>query len=288
VPPALRGRPFTRQTALRLISADQLRHASYRRLTRDVYFVGQPAHGDKIRAARLVLPASAVLVGLSALWALGVELADDAPVEVRVPARDRPRRSGLLRVTSERVAEREVVRTSFGRATNPSRTAFDLARRGDALASVPLLDALVRRTGVDRRSVEAVAAAHPGVRWSTRVVPALDLVDARAESVRESMLRVTLAAAGLPRPVCQLRIFDGTGMFVARVDLAWPELRVAVEYDGRYHDDLAQYARDRARLNALRAAGWTVIVIDRAQLSRPDDVVEMIRRLLATASAARA
>ena len=37
--------------------------------------------------------------------------------------------------------------------------------------------------------------------------------------------------AGLPTPSAQYRVFDGDG-FVARVDFAWPELRLALEYDG--------------------------------------------------------
>lgn len=283
VPPELTRGPFTRATALRHVTARQLRHPVYRVLTQGVYIVTENlTHGDKIRGARLVLPAEAILVGRSALWALGVDLADAADlVEVCLPADSRVRRRDLLHVTSERIHGAEVVHTRWGPATTPARTAFDLARREDPLVNVPLLDALVRATGVRRREVEAVAGTHAGVRWLTRIGPTLDLVDEGAESYRESLLRVLLVLAGLPRPRTQVRVYNEIGQFVARVDLGWVELRVAVEYDGVYHDAPAQVAQDRARLNALRAAGWTVIVIDRKQLARPDEVVELIRRVLA-------
>jgi very-short-patch-repair endonuclease len=62
---------------------------------------------------------------------------------------------------------------------------------------------------------------------------------------------------------------------------------VAVEYDGAHHDDPTQIAADRRRLNALRALGWTVLVIDRHQLRRPDDVVGLVRRVLRQAGPAR-
>ncbi|WP_127129144.1 endonuclease domain-containing protein [Georgenia sp. SYP-B2076] len=74
------------------------------------------------------------------------------------------------------------------------------------------------------------------------------------------------------------------GAFVARVDLAWPELRAAVEYDGAYHDAPEQIAKDRVRINNLRAAGWTVLVIDRRQTKQPGAVVELIARTLARAA----
>ncbi|MGN9765979.1 endonuclease domain-containing protein [Micromonospora sp. SD12] len=44
-----------------------------------------------------------------------------------------------------------------------------------------------------------------------------------------------------------------------RVDLAWPTLRVAVEYDGDHHRERAHFRQDVARLDALRAAGWIVL-----------------------------
>ncbi|WP_231933621.1 endonuclease domain-containing protein [Micromonospora coxensis] len=52
---------------------------------------------------------------------------------------------------------------------------------------------------------------------------------------------------------------DARGRFAGRVDLAWPALRVAVEYDGDHHRERAHFRQDVARLNALRAAGWLVL-----------------------------
>jgi very-short-patch-repair endonuclease len=46
---------------------------------------------------------------------------------------------------------------------------------------------------------------------------------------------------------------------VATVDLALPELKIAIEYDGRWHE--SQRALDNDRLAALRGAGWTVIIV---------------------------
>ncbi|MGB9377764.1 MAG: hypothetical protein WCB04_09670, partial [Mycobacteriales bacterium] len=107
----------------------------------------------------------------------------------------------------------------------------------------------------------------------------LALCDGRAESPPESVLRVRLILAGLPPPVPQYEIWH-RGQFVARADLAWPERRVAVEYDGAWHGAAGQLGRDRRRLNALVAAGWTVVHVTAAEMYALAPVVEQLRSLL--------
>jgi predicted transcriptional regulator of viral defense system len=52
----------------------------------------------------------------------------------------------------------------------------------------------------------------------------------RPDSVAEATVLRRIAAFGMPRPVTQHEIRDADGGFVARVDLAWPDHRVAREY----------------------------------------------------------
>ncbi|WP_203741611.1 endonuclease domain-containing protein [Catellatospora bangladeshensis] len=79
---------------------------------------------------------------------------------------------------------------------------------------------------------------------------------------------VGLVLAGLPRPVTQ-HVVEDRGRFVARVDLAWPEYRVAVEYDGVWHAQADQFHRDRQRLNRLVGQDWIVLHLT-AQRLRDD------------------
>jgi very-short-patch-repair endonuclease len=81
-------------------------------------------------------------------------------------------------------------------------------------------------------------------------------------------VRLLVLAAGLPAPVAQFEVRAG-GRFVARVDFAWPEQRLALEYDGLWHAEPGRFARDRQRLNALTAAGWRVVFVTAADLHRP-------------------
>ncbi|MCO7218837.1 endonuclease domain-containing protein [Klenkia sp. PcliD-1-E] len=93
-------------------------------------------------------------------------------------------------------------------------------------------------------------------------------------------MRVQLRRRGLVA-VPQFVVRDGRGGFVARVDLAFPEQRVAVEYDGAWHAEEGQFARDRRRLNALLAAGWRVVHLTAADLHRPEVVAAQVVAALA-------
>lgn len=283
IPDRLTHRVFTRTEALSLVSPDDLRGPSYQRILRGMYCRadGGITQTERIMAAMQVMPAGTVLSGTSALWTMSVKLADpDDPVEVIVPPGSKVRNRSEIRVRRDVLLPDEVMGGSLGPRTTPARTAFDVARMGPPLQTVPLLDALARRTNLRPEQVLAVAAAHPHARWLSRVAPALDLMDPGAESVRESELRVVITLGGLPRPKTQHKIFTPDGRFVARVDLAWLLLRVACEYDGAHHDDPAQIRIDRARLNAIRRVGWTPIVIDAAQFARRTDMLALISAVL--------
>lgn len=103
------------------------------------------------------------------------------------------------------------------------------------------------------------------------------LAEPLAESPMETCLRLLLHDAGLPPGIAQYEIRNSGGRFVARVDLAWPELRLAIEYEGDHHRERGQFRRDVARLNALRAAGWTVLRFTADDvLRRPDRTVRQI------------
>ena len=67
--------------------------------------------------------------------------------------------------------------------------------------------------------------------------PVLPVADALAGSPMESVLRWLIHEAGLPRPVLQYVIRDAVGRFLGQVDLAWPDQRVLVEFDGDVHRD---------------------------------------------------
>jgi len=97
---------------------------------------------------------------------------------------------------------------------------------------------------------------------------------------RQARVRVWLVLDGLhPQP--QHWIEDPTGR-LARVDLAFIEQRVTVEYDGSWREgELWALNWDRERLNRVQAAGWEIVFVTAALLRDPERMVRTIRAALA-------
>src|SRR6266536_5422613 len=78
-------------------------------------------------------------------------------------------------------------------------------------------------------------------------------------SFLESSVRRLLKQAGLPDPAPQWEVRE-RGRLLARVDLAYPETKVAIEADGyRFHSGRLAWHRDLARRNTLTSRGWQVL-----------------------------
>ncbi|MFT4157283.1 MAG: hypothetical protein QM630_05055 [Microbacterium sp.] len=97
------------------------------------------------------------------------------------------------------------------------------------------------------------------------------------ESPKETETRLLLVAHGLAEPVVQHPVFD-RGRFVARVDLAYPDLKIATEYEGDGHRrSPEQWRRDIQRQRDLEDLGW--IVIRLTELDLRDGGTALIARL---------
>ena len=84
------------------------------------------------------------------------------------------------------------------------------------------------------------------------------MIDAGAQSPRESWLRMVLVDAGLPRPQTQIRVSDVYQ--TAFIDMGWEELRIGVEYNGDHHrSDRHQFVKDIGRYEMLSGLGWQII-----------------------------
>jgi hypothetical protein len=123
----------------------------------------------------------------------------------------------------------------------------------------------------------------------------LQWADPRIESVGESRTLHLILRSGLPAPEPQYAITDGSGREVARVDFAWPELGVFLEFDGmvKYEKLLkpgesasAVVVAEKKRESLIcRMTGWRCIRITWGDLSRPEATVAYIRAELSQASA---
>ncbi|RYU11458.1 hypothetical protein [Nocardioides iriomotensis] len=118
----------------------------------------------------------------------------------------------------------------------------------------------------------------------------LRLADPRPESVGESRALWVCFQAGLPRPVPQYEVRDPSGRVVARVDFAWPDLGVFLEFDGRVKyegllregeraSDVVLRERDRERL-ICRLTGWSCVRATWADVDRPARIVRELNHAL--------
>lgn len=124
----------------------------------------------------------------------------------------------------------------------------------------------------------AVRSGGPGHR---RRVAALAQIREGALSRPETFVRLLVVRCGLPEPLINTDILGARGEFIAMPDLHWPELRVALEYQGDHHRGRGQFRRDVARLERLVDAGWLVVQVTAAELyGDPQIIVERVARRL--------
>jgi hypothetical protein len=241
----------------------------------------------KAVAAWLWSGRKATVAGLSAAALHGSKWIDAAlPAELNRPNRDMV--DGIL-LHSDKLSDDETCFWAGISVTTPARTAFDIGRRPGLPLALIRLDALMRATDLKVNDVETVARRHPGRRGIVQLRRALELADAGAESPQETRTRLLLVSAGLPAPRTQIEVRSG-GRIVARVDMGWPEWKVAVEFDGAQHwTDPVQRSRDIDRLAELEALGWAIIRVSGDMLRyRPGVVVARVSDALHAAGYRRA
>jgi hypothetical protein len=146
-------------------------------------------------------------------------------------------------------------------ASTPAWTAVEVAcslRRPRALAT---LDAALRSGTCDLRQLRAAAARQAGRRGIVAVRGLIPLARAEAESPMESEARLVMIDGGLPPSALQYEIVDHNRR-VWRVDFAWPDRKVAAEYDGfDWHSDPDSFRKDRQKRAALQEIGWAVVSV---------------------------
>jgi hypothetical protein len=284
VPPALTLGPFRIADALAAgVTRNHLRGPAWRRLFHGVYADrALPVdHRMLCQAAGLLLPAGGAIGLESAAHLWGVRGLDPDPdVRVLVPPAASLRPQDHLLVRRGQLSGDDITSLSGVPVTTAVRTAFDLARFLPRVDAVVALDAMLRQAKVSSTSLMSYIDAHS---WWPGVVAArsaLSLSDGLAESPMETRMRLVIVDAGLPVPTPQLKIFNGK-RFVARVDWAYEEQKVALEYDGDYHRERTAFRFDMERQRELSHLGWRVLRFNADDVLRfPDRVVAEIRAAL--------
>ena len=252
---------------------------------------------DRLRPLGDLTPGSAFSYSTAAhLWGVPMPswLQNELTIHISRPRHGAaPRRAG---VTGHRVVflPGETTTLKGLSVTTPARTWLDLARLLDEDSLVAAGDALVnankRSFMPERTALTSIAELrgtvqrHPKMRGVLRARAALDLIRVGADSAPETFLRLRLVHAGLPEPELGYVIVDANGSEVAWPDLAYPEYRVALQYDGGHHFEREQIELDIVRNERTAQAGWIQITITARTLDAvgQDSVEARVHRTLRT------
>lgn len=228
-------------------------------------------------AALIAAGSAAALTGLTSAWLQGCRAAESLTVYVAVPySRSLRTREGLVVHQGRRLLEHVVeVR---GLPAVPLEVAVaellctDVPRR--AVAVVDQAAALLpehERPGFRVRVADRLST-RADRRGTARANSLLPLVTGRADSPPESWLKLLVMEAGFPQPVDQFEVIDALHCVRYVLDLCWPELRIALEYDG-YESHEYRKDRDARRDRDLQRRGWITIRATAEDFREPSELL---------------
>ena len=273
------GQPFDLTMALDLgLTRKELRAhlvvGKLRRLFRGVYVDARTPDTREQRLAgiKLIAPAEAIVCNESASWLMAVDAYKPSEQYLLEPSLVVPH--GSTRVTKPGVRCRQAIIASSDvteidgvLVTTPLRTASDLLRRLYRPYALSAADGLAHAGLIELEPLWEFVANLKGYPGIVQARSLALLVEPLAASPGESWQRLRIVDAGFPIPRSQFPIVDNFGR-TRWVDLAYPHLKIAAEYDGReFHTDTWDVNHDHTRRNYLSSVmSW------RFAIARKEDI----------------
>jgi hypothetical protein len=233
----------------------------------------------RLEAHALVLPTGGFFANASAalIWGMPIPYRlVNGPVVAAVPEKSAHVRRARTRGRRLDVDSSELTTLEGLPVTSAARTFVDLARDLAMPDLVAVGDDVLRRTLADEDEITRVIRRRLRFTGKVRARDCLPLLNALAESPQESRARAHCILAGLGTPTVQYEVFDDGGDFVARLDLAYEEDLIAIEYDGEYHADQERRNRDASRRTRLRSLGWFIVELTAVDLRHPSLMLNKI------------
>ncbi|WP_413316517.1 hypothetical protein AA0Z99_07720 [Agrococcus sp. 1P02AA] len=306
LPPPFDRRPFLVRDALRAgVGRGRLRGSD---LAAPFRGVRAPPVGDLhalMRAYAPLMPLEHSFGGLTAARFWGLPIASAwAQDEPLVIARPKGATRGMTAGTRHIAYDGErlsVVEVDGLRVLEPLSAALVLAREHAHEAMVQVVDALLTpsrwypglrlprersRPFTTPERIVAFSAACRGLAGVAALRAAAADARVGVDSRFETITRLLIVEAGLPEPVVHPAVvIDGVA---SSPDLGYPELRIAIEYEGDGHRDAKQWHVDIERYARFEAAGWITVRVTRDHMARRGaHFVQRIRAALARRDRAR-
>jgi hypothetical protein len=192
-------------------------------------------------------------------------------VEITCPRWRRARHDGVIVHETKVLDVADVTVLDGIPVTTAARTILDLGAVCRPLVVEKALENALRRDLVTLSSMRALIdrVARQGRNGAGVIRMILDERDpqhAPTESDKETELLAVIRKHGLPPPVPQFEIVHN-GLFIARVDFAYVDARLAIEYESyEHHDGKLALERDSARRNKMLVIGWLPLCATQADL----------------------
>ncbi|RYP85178.1 hypothetical protein EKO23_13035 [Nocardioides guangzhouensis] len=264
---------------------EQARRPGWRQTSRGLYVPGS-VDGDRVE--QRIVEAGAIIRGYGAVsgwaslrwqggyWFPGVRSdGTAAPVDLVTGGHALRPRDGI-RISEERLSPTDLVAVDGLCVTSAVRSVCFMMRYARTLdAAVQVLDMAAYSDLVSLDEIAAYALDHPGWTGIPRCREAIVRADENSWSPMESAARsVWTDAAGLPRPLCNVPVFDVDGRHAGTPDLLDPAVGLVLEYDGALHLAGSQRARDVRRDEAYRSLGLEVLIVVASDLTNRHRLAE--------------
>lgn len=174
--------------------------------------------------------------------------------------------------------------------TGAAQTSIDLTTITGVESALVTIDHLLHRGAATKSDLLRRCEVMPDGPGSLTTQLTVMLADGGSESVGETRVRHLCWSSGLPRPVLQYPVTAG-GRLLYRLDLAWPELGVWLEFDGREkyvahrrpgESVVDAVLREKRREEEIaRRTGWRCIRVTWADLAFPGRLAAKIASVLA-------
>ena len=176
----------------------------------------------------------------------------------------------------------------------PARLGLEMTMFADVEVALGIVNHLLHR---GLTTVQALQECYAAMSMWPRTLTTdlvLRLADSRIESLGESRCLYLFFLHHLPAPEPQYEVRDASGRLIGRVDFAWPELGIFVEFDGKVKyekllspgqraSDVVVAEKQREEL-ICRITGWRCIRLTWSDLERPERTAAMLRPYLRRAS----
>jgi very-short-patch-repair endonuclease len=281
LPAPLGSAPFTVQEAVDAgVSRRRLKHRSLHVSSRGIRFPSGHSAAVKLHARPLTLVtqfSAASHATAFLIWEFPGFLPGSHAPGIHISRPDTmaiPRRRGVIGHVGQFFAN-EITRIDGVLVTTRTRTWLDCARKMSIDELTVVADHLLRhpRPAFESRTepyaspgqLAEMLDRHKGTPGIRKARLALQQARIGADSAPETRLRLALCRSGLPEPELNVGTALRPGV-VRQPDLAYPEHRVAVEYEGAVHSEAAQVIRDIAREEDFSAAGWILVRISKRHM----------------------